>query len=202
MSEGATRISSRRRLSREQRRAELLEAALSAFAARGIGEARHAQIAELAGCSLSTVFVYFPTREELVAAVLEEVERSLEEMAESIHSRPEPVPDILRAHITAFADAIASSPDRARVWLDWSTATREDYWNRYLEFQGQMVERIAATIRRGQREGSVAQTVDAEADARLLVGSAHMIAQMQLTGRPAAETESFIDRMIEAALGV
>ena len=82
--------------SREERRAELLGAALTAFAARGIGETRHAQVAEVAGCSLSTVFVYFPTRENLVVAVLDEVERSLLDMAETIHATTAPVPDVYR----------------------------------------------------------------------------------------------------------
>ncbi len=191
----------RRRLSKEDRRAELLTAALSAFAARGIGETRHARVAEVADCSLSTVFVYFPTRDDLVAAVLNEVERLLVGMAEEVHSRDLPVPEILRAHVVAFCNAVASSPDHARVWLDWSTAIREDYWTRYLDFQERIVAHIAATIERGQREGTVAKGIDADSDARLLVGSAHMLAQMQLSGRSPEQIEHFIDTLVGAVLG-
>ena len=191
----------RRRLSREERRTEVLAAALGAFARRGIGETRHAQVAEQAGCSLSTVFVYFPTREELVSAVLDEVERALMEMAESVHASSDPVPEVLRAHIVAFIDSIAEHPDHARVWLDWSTAIREEYWARYSDFQERIVSLLAATIARGQREGTVAPHVDTDADARLVVGSAHMLAQMQLAGSPRERVEHFIDRLLEAALG-
>ena len=39
------------------------------FARRGLGAARHAEIAKEAGVSVPAVFFYFPTREELVTAV-------------------------------------------------------------------------------------------------------------------------------------
>jgi AcrR family transcriptional regulator len=64
----------RRRLSPGARRAELMACALAVFARRGLGEARHAEIAAEAGVSVATVFVYFPTREALVDAVLDEVD--------------------------------------------------------------------------------------------------------------------------------
>lgn len=64
----------RRRLSPYERKAEPLALALSVFAKRGIGRATHAEAAEAAGCSLATVFVYLPRREDLVSAVLDEVE--------------------------------------------------------------------------------------------------------------------------------
>jgi AcrR family transcriptional regulator len=43
------------------------------FAEGGLGAARHAEIAERAGVAVSTVFVYFPTREDLVRDVLDAV---------------------------------------------------------------------------------------------------------------------------------
>ena len=61
----------RRRLPPEERRAQLLEIAIDVFAERGLGAARHAEIAERAGVAVSTVFAYFETREALVDAVLD-----------------------------------------------------------------------------------------------------------------------------------
>ena len=64
MSEAAPR-SARKRLPPDERRAQLLAIAIDVFAERGLGAARHAEIAERAGVAVSTVFVYFPTREEV-----------------------------------------------------------------------------------------------------------------------------------------
>ncbi len=195
------RKSPRRRLAPDARRAELLAIALSVFARRGIGEARHAQVADAAGCSVSTVFVYFPTRRELVDGVLGEVERHLTEMAEGIHASVGSVPDIVRDHVTVFADSVDTHPDHARVWLDWSTAIREQYWRRYIEFQERIVGLIASTLQRGQREGSVSVAIDPNDEARLVVGCAHMIVQMKLSGHPPAKVERFAATVIDTALG-
>jgi len=174
---------------------------MSAFARRGVARAGHADVARRAGVSVSTVFLYFPTREELLDAVLSEVVRFFVEMAERIHESPAPARELLRRHVESFADAIDAWPDHVRVWLDWSTAIREEIWPRYLEFQDRIVSMIATTIERGQREAQISAEVDPGSDARLLVGSAHMIAQMKFSRRPQGELRRFIDTVLDSALG-
>jgi TetR/AcrR family hemagglutinin/protease transcriptional regulator len=190
-----------RRLSPERRRAELLECAMSVFARRGLSGGHHAEIAAEAGVSVSTVFVYFSTREELVSAVLGEVERFLVAMADRVHASTEPVEHVFRTHIKAFAEAVDTHRDNARVWLDWSTAIREDVWPRYVEFQERIVQTLASTIERGQREGDVSKSVDPEDDARLIIGAAHMIAQMKFTGQPEDKIEHFMETVLAAIRG-
>src|SRR5215510_2353636 len=93
-----------RRLLPTERRAQLLICALRVFARRGLGEARHGEIAKEAGVSVPTVFFYFPTRNELVNAVLDEVERFYIELAEQAHRRDLPAQQILLQHAVAFAE--------------------------------------------------------------------------------------------------
>jgi len=174
---------------------------LAVFARRGLAGAHHAEIAAEAGVAVSTVFVYFPTREALVGAVLDEVERFLLDMAERAHSATGPSAQIFRTHVAAFAASVDTHRDRARVWLDWSTAIREDVWPRYLAFQERIIAILAATIERGQREGEISLKVDPEDDARLIVGAAHMITQMKFTDQPAAKVDHFIDTVLGAILG-
>ncbi|HEY2487591.1 MAG TPA: helix-turn-helix domain-containing protein, partial [Candidatus Binataceae bacterium] len=64
-----------RALDQNERRTLLLRCALCVFARRGIGAARHAEIAREAKVSVPAVFFYFPTRQALVSAVLDEVAR-------------------------------------------------------------------------------------------------------------------------------
>ncbi len=171
------------------------------FARRGLGAARHAEIAKEAGVSVPAVFFYFPNREELVMAVLGEVDRFLMEMAEQIHASERPAPEILLEHARAFAASVDTHPDYARVWLDWSTAIREEIWPKYLDFQERIVAIISGTIRRWQKERGVASDVDIEDDARLMVGSAHMVAQMKFTRVPPEKLDHFLHTLVSAALG-
>lgn len=189
------------RLSPEERRAQLLGVALRVFARRGLGEARHAEIAEEAGVSVPTVFVYFPTRAELVSAVLDEVAAFLIEMAERVHDSRAPVPHVVLAHALAFAESIDTHPDHGRVWLDWSTAIRDEVWPRYLSFQEKVVAIVARTLERGLRDGSVSVNVDPEDDARIIVGAAHMVAQMKLLHATPERVARFVHSLVRATVG-
>jgi TetR/AcrR family hemagglutinin/protease transcriptional regulator len=148
-----------------------------------------------------TVFFYFPTRLDLVDAVLSEVERFYRAMADRIHTQKISTPQILLQHGIAFANSVDTHPDYARVWLDWSTAIREEIWPRYLQFQSYLVKVLEKTIRRGQREGDFAQDIDPEDNAYLMFDSAHMIAQMKFTQQSPARIERFLHTLVRIAIG-
>jgi len=61
----------RRRLSKEVREAELLDAAAEVFRAKGYHEASSAEIAERAGVVEGTIYRYFSTKRELLIQVVE-----------------------------------------------------------------------------------------------------------------------------------
>ena len=192
----------RRRLEPAVRRAELLAAAVEVFARRGIGRATHSAVAKAVGCSLSTTFVYFPTRDALVDAVLDEVDRFFVGMVGRAAYERMPAPEAVRRIIDAFTASVDDHPDYARVWLEWGTAVRERLWVRYLAFQERIVAELAGTIERGKREKTVPSTTDGEDSARLLIGAAHMVAQMKLSGQSQAKVAHFLDTLFTAATGI
>jgi len=186
------------RLNPAERRTQLLVCALRAFAEAGVGRGTHADVARLAEVSVPTVFVYFPTREALVDAVLTEVARFIvEDVLAPVQTRAAPVPELLVQSGLAFTEAVGTHPDHARIWLDWSTAFRRDVWSRYVEFQERVVRLLKATVMRGKRDGSLARNLDADDATRLLVGSAHMLAQMTYMGRDLAQIEHFLRTLID-----
>ena len=197
----AEAATTRRRLPPEERRAQLLETALEVFARRGFGRAGHAEIAEAAGVAVSTVFLYFKTREALVDAVLSEVGRYYLDLALRVHQQEKPCRQILLDHRTAFHESVESHPYHARLALDWSTAIREELWPRYTEFMDRLVENHVRTIRRGQQEGEVPESVDPEASARMLIASAQMTATQLLAGVDPKTVERMSQLFIAAALG-
>lgn len=164
----------------EERRAHLLECALSVFARLGLGAAHHAQVADAAGVAVSTVFLYFPTSEDLVDATLGEVERFYSELGREAHASDVPVREVIRQHGRAFIESLETHPEHARILLDWSTAFREGAWQRYRTFNEERIARMAETLERGQRVGGLAPSVDVASAARLLVGVASMLIQLRL----------------------
>jgi TetR/AcrR family hemagglutinin/protease transcriptional regulator len=171
------------------------------FARRGIAAARHSELASEAGVAVSTTFAYFPTREELVAAVLDAVERLFVELAETVHASDRPAPEILLAHTRAFANVVDDRPDEVRVWLNWSSAVGGDHWPRYCAFEDCVASEMARTIARGQREGSLDAELAPEDGARIMIGAAYLIAQMKLSGRPEDEVAPFLAALVRVLAG-
>jgi TetR/AcrR family hemagglutinin/protease transcriptional regulator len=196
-----TPLGSRRRLPPDERRAQLLAVALEVFAREGLGAARHAAIARVAGVAVSTVFLYFPTREALVDAVLSEVERFYLDQSERAFAGEAPAPAKLRALADAFLGSLETDLPHALVWLDWSTHFREHVWQRFLGLMDGVVGRCERVIREGQAAGTIPAGRDPRGVARLFVGSATMFVHMKLTGAQPEEIERISRTVIAAAAG-
>jgi TetR/AcrR family hemagglutinin/protease transcriptional regulator len=198
--------SSRRRrrapaLDKAERRALLLQCALRVFARRGLGAARHAEIARAARVSVPTVFFYFPTRKALVNAVLEEVARFFTEMAETGHGKRRPAPELILEHMRAFAEAVDTHPDHTRVLLEWSTALRDEVWPLFLQFQEQIIALIARTIRRWRLETASDRDPEAEDDARMIAATGYVLVQMKVAKLPNARIDRFLHTLVRDTLG-
>ena len=170
------------------------------FARRGIGGARHAEIAAEAGVAVPTVFSYFPTRTALVESVLLEVDHFLIDMIEGVVAEGASASDTLLGIVRAFADRGESHPDHIAVWLDWSTAIHGEVWPLYQDFQTRVIEAFCAVVRAGQDSGELSRELDREAAAYLVVGSGNMIAQMKLTQRDPARIQRFLETVVNGAL--
>jgi AcrR family transcriptional regulator len=75
-----------RRRRKEARPAELLEAALTLFVEKGFAATRSEEVAKAAGVSKGTLYLYFPSKEELLRAVIQhflgtEIETGIQEAA-------------------------------------------------------------------------------------------------------------------------
>jgi TetR/AcrR family hemagglutinin/protease transcriptional regulator len=171
------------RMAPDRRREQLLAAALRLFAAKGFGPARHSDLAEEAGVAVPTVFHYFPTKGDLVAAAVAEVQRFLlDEIVAPNFDEDAPAPIIIERILMAFCDAIDTHSDHVRVWLVWSVALHEGLWDSYLEFYRAALSRMQALVHLGKRQHTIDPELDEEDAARVIVGLAHMIVQMKFSG--------------------
>jgi len=190
-----------RPLDKAERRAALLQCAVRVFSRRGIGAARHAEIARRARVSVPTVFFYFPTRKALVNAVLEEVARFFTEMAETAHAKRGPAPEIILEHMRAFAEGVDTHPDHTRVLLEWSTALRDEVWPLFLRFQEKVIATIARTIRRWRMESGSDRDPEAEDDARVIAATGYVLVQMKVARLPNSRIERFLQTLVRDTLG-
>lgn len=197
-----TAVDGRRRLAPEERKRLLLNDAVEVFAARGIGRGGHTEIAEMGGVSVATVFNYFNTREDLVEAVLDEVETQLLSLAEEVYGQGDEPLVAIQNHIKAFMEMCEKNPAYVKVWLEWSCSIREGIWARYIDFQNKLLEMIAKQVDKAIKNGDLAPGLSATERARWLLGNSQMLVSMAFdpSGKPRG-MQQMVDRGIAHMLG-
>lgn len=153
-------------------REELLNAALHVFAQRGYREAGVDEIAAEAGYSKGALYWYFPSKEELLQALLaERVDKPMAELVAMLESAP-PERDMSVEATLQFASQL--SEQREAVLLEneyWSLAIRDPALRaRYIERQAELRSALAAALEaRARHLGTPAPPMAAEDVARILM---------------------------------
>ncbi|AMG30207.1 TetR/AcrR family transcriptional regulator [Grimontia hollisae] len=166
----------RTRLSPEQRKEQLLGYALEVFSKRGIGRAGHADIADIAQVSVATVFNYFPTREDLVDAVLKAAEIEFQQIiTRHLYLGKNNVRNSLSFVTSALIDAALADEEWLKVWYEWSTSIREDIWPNFVEGKNVVLDLYTALFAHSIEEGALPERRSATELARLFDGVCYIL---------------------------
>ena len=189
-------------MDRHARREQLIECAVSVYADKGITGATHTEVAERANVSIPTVFAYFPTKDEMSNAVLTAVENVLWDIVDQVKKSKQQVPETFLRNYQRFTQTVESYPDHIRIWLVWGTAINDPNWPRYLKLQDEMISAHTKVLKKGQRQGSIASTVEVGDAARMLVANSHMVALMIFNGIDRQRMERYIEHILESSLNL
>jgi AcrR family transcriptional regulator len=147
----------RRRPGRSQRRATVLQAALTVIADKGLDETRMVDIGDAAGMSAGHVMYYFPSKAELLMQALKWSEdRFLSEAQEEVSQLP-----TARERLWRLVELSVPDTPGDPGWILWlETWARAPHDRRVARF-GRDIERrwvsaLAAVIRDGQAAGEFA----------------------------------------------
>jgi len=156
---------------------------MEVFAKDGLERAGHGDIAKLAGVSTATVFNYFPTREDLVEAVLNHIRGQLRSMFNLMGDGIMGI-DVM---IGGFNLLIESQPNLVKTFLRWSVAFGDSNRAAFLDFQEELLNEISARLKNPQKDRS---------EARIILGAADMYALMKLDNTPEDVIARFIERLL------
>jgi len=138
---------------RELTRTRLLESAAAAFARHGLAGANINAISVEAGLAKGTVYNYFPSKEALFAAVVQEACRRAVDEAEE-PGREAPTRERLRALVRADIAWAAQHEPFARVLVRELFSCEPELYGRVVEaalpYVGRVVEVLADGIERGE----------------------------------------------------
>lgn len=189
----------------KRREQEILRAALRVFARDGISRARIGDIASEAGMPVSSIYEYFPSKEDLAYAVpTAHLARFYTEYAEAVANK-HTARERLRIYLWLAADFARRNPEWARtlyleIWpsvLVSETAVRHSI-NDYVRI-------IIQLIRQGEMRGEWPKGPDPYETAAILNGSVNQVIITWLLYRKPRDlmkaVVSIVDRTMTALLG-
>ena len=191
-----------KRMARAERSAQIRDCAVQIFARQRIGHANHSQVAEEAGVSLPTLFYHYPDHASLTKAVLTKVTHFLlDTIGRSAIEEGSGGIEAIERILIRLAGSLDAHRDLVAIWLDWSTARSSETWTDYLAFNDDARKLVEPLVAQAQIDGEADPALDVSAASRVVVGMAHMVAQMNLTARPFSEIETAVHRLTEGYFG-
>ena len=189
----------RKRLSAEDRRTAILDAALEVFSRRGYNGASIDEIAQAAGISKALIYEHFPSKKHLHVSLLERhVQQIFVRLAETADTR-EPGEVRLRAGVNAFLEWVEQNREAFRLlFRDTFEVEVAEVLTR---LQAQATGAIAALIAAEPVERRPQETdrpLAVEAMAQQLSGSVQSLAIWWQT-HPDIEREWLVERVMEYA---
>jgi AcrR family transcriptional regulator len=185
----------------ERRRKDLLEAAYTLIAEKGLEGLRTRDIAARAGVNISTLHYYFETKEALLVAVVQHLPERFTAPRE--HARTRKAPWTLRSHLEEAWDSFHADPHLNTVLQELTVRAQRDSaaraafrvvhrgWNAVVE----------GVLRQGIRDGRLRADLDPRAGA-YAVTSFMMGAMLQLGVSSKAFDFAEVARQLEAWMSV
>ena len=148
-----------RRRRKDARPAELLEAALALFVEKGFSATRSEEVAKAAGVSKGTLYLYFPSKEELLKAVIQhflgaEIEAGIKEAAAAEGPTALVMEQLLVTWWTRIYEGPASGVFKLVITEIRNFPEIGDFWVEHVVAPGEAL--VSGLLRRGIERGEFA----------------------------------------------
>ena len=172
------------RMAPEQRREQLLDAALSVIVEQGYEGVSIEAIARIAGVTRPVIYDHFPNLGSLLQALIKrEQSYAVEQLAEIVPRSPdagEP-PELFAAGVRRFLDAVASRPDTWRIILLPPEGTPAIVRRHVETNRAQLLERITQFVIWARERSDIPAELDTEISARAILRLSEEAGRMVLT---------------------
>jgi AcrR family transcriptional regulator len=143
----------------QEKRRQLLEAAVRVFARKGYHASRVGDIAEEAGVAHGLLYHYFESKEQVLDTIFRETWSELLATVHSVEESGQPAREQLRQVAAILLRAWRRDPDLVRVLV--REVARSPQVQRQVGELGEALAAIERIVRRGQEEGSLRGDLDA-----------------------------------------
>lgn len=185
-------VGQKRRLSGEERRAQILREAVEVFARSNYKRAKVADIASAVGVTEAAIYRHFPTKKAIFIEILDQIHaRILTFWQEEIDDTDDAI-EVLRNMGKSYFQRVAHHPAELKVQFQAvSEADDEEIAARLRTHHEQYRAIIEEIVVRGIDQGSVSASADPVAVAYLFDGAGVLMNMMMTLSEPALDEEVF-----------
>jgi TetR/AcrR family transcriptional regulator, fatty acid metabolism regulator protein len=171
----------------EDKRRQILAAAVRVFAAQGYEASRVGDVAREAGVAYGLVYHYFGSKDAVLEAVFREQWGRLLAAVALAEETGETAPEQLELVVKIVLRSWRDDPDLVRLLV--REITRSPHIQDELDEIGQAFASLERIVRRGQAEGTLRRDVDARIAAFMLYGAMEEVLTGWVLGQLPDDTE-------------
>ena len=157
-------------VSQEEKRRQILEAAVRAFARKGYHACRVGEIAEEAGVAYGLVYHYFGSKEEVLQTIFRDTWTQMLARISELEAEGDPAGEQVRKVTALILRTWIRDPDLVRVLVREVTRSPEQLQQQIDEI-GHAYEALERIIRRGQESGEFRREIDPQLAATIFYGA-------------------------------
>jgi TetR/AcrR family transcriptional regulator, fatty acid metabolism regulator protein len=184
-------------VSQEEKRRQILNAAVRAFARKGYHACRVGEIAEEAGVAYGLVYHYFGSKEEVLQTIFRETWTQMLARIEEMEAEGDQASEQVRKVTALLLRTWKRDPDLVRVLVREVTRSPEQLQQQVEEI-GHAYEALERIIRRGQESGEFRPELDPQLAATVFYGALEEV----LTGWVMGQLPDGEDAVAKAELAV
>jgi AcrR family transcriptional regulator len=155
----------------DDRRSQLMEAALAAFSRGGYHGTHVSHIIKEAGVARGTFYLYFDSKRGVFQALIDEMFVSLDSVLEVLDPRAPTSPvEQLRRNLERFVGVLQARPELTTLLLEQGAPLEPEVRDRLRRFYADLTAKVEQGLAMGQELG-LFEPVDREVVARAIVGA-------------------------------
>jgi TetR/AcrR family fatty acid metabolism transcriptional regulator len=153
----------------EEKRRQILDAAVRVFARTGYHDSRVGDIAKDAGVAYGLVYHYFDSKDAVLEAVFREAWGRLLAAINEVEKSQQPAPEQLRLVTKIVLRTWRDDPDLVRLLV--REITRSPHLQREIDEIAEAFAALERIVAHGQQEGTIRATLDPRLAAWMLYGA-------------------------------
>ena len=176
-------------VSQEEKRRQILDAAVRAFARKGYHACRVGEIAEEAGVAYGLVYHYFGSKEEVLQTIFRDTWTQMLARISELEAEGDSAPEQVRKVTALLLRTWRRDPDLVRVLVREVTRSPEQLQQQIDEI-GHAYEALERIVRRGQESGAFRREIDPQLAATIFYGALEEVLTGWVMGQlPGGEDE-------------